>query len=280
MFGLICTDNLTRLWKLQSLGSLPARLATLVQSTEVAMSLMPSRSVNSYESSDDEGMVPRNSASPQKPATSAEQFSFDQDDAVTLHVGPTEHVLLAHGSFITRNSDFFTTALKKEWAEGQTRVIKLPEESPQVVSHYLNYTYTKSLPADTISSEPTDTFTERVNEYQELLAELYVLGERLLDTSIQNAVVREIIRLASLPKRMCPAKEAVNIIYRGTTAVSPARRLMTDIELSFGTIHSLEITCEAAFVLDVARAFCARSQIGHKPDSFRNRTLNAGAYGA
>lgn len=166
--------------------------------------------------------------------------SFDQDDAVTLHVGPTEHVLLAHGSFITSNSDFFTTAVRKEWAGGQTRLIKLSEESPQVVSHYLDYTYTKSLPADTISSEPADTFTERVNGYQELLAELYVLGERLLDTSIKNAVIREIIRLASLPKRMCPTKVAVNTIYRGTTAVARARQLMTAIQLSFGTIYSLD----------------------------------------
>lgn len=101
--------------------------------------------VNPNDSSDDEGMVSRNSASSPKPDAPVEQFSFsfDHNDAVTLHVGPNEHVLLARGSFITRNSDFFTTALKKEWTQGQTRVIKLPEEHPQVVSHYLNYTYTK-----------------------------------------------------------------------------------------------------------------------------------------
>lgn len=213
-----------------------------------------------------------------KAPTTNVTYSFDHDDAVTLHVGPTEHVLLAHGSFVTRDSDFFTTALKKKWAEGQTRVIKLPEERPEVVSHYLNYTYTKALPSHTVSWEPADTFTERSNEYQVLLAELYVLGERLLDTSIRNAAIEETIRLPWLPKRMCPSKDAANIIYRGTTAESPARRLMTDIQLSFGTTSSLDITCDAAFVLDVARAFCLNAQIGKNPSSFRHQTLEVEYY--
>ena len=118
--------------RLQSLGSLPARLKALAQSTQVAMSMLPSLLVDVNELSDDGVKVSRNSASSPKPAASVEQFSFDHDDAVTLHVGPAEHVLLAHSSFIIRNSDLFTTALKKEWAEGQTRVIKLPEQRPQV----------------------------------------------------------------------------------------------------------------------------------------------------
>lgn len=247
------------------------------------MSQRSSPSINFTDSSGDEQHVPFlfKSASSLKTAApvAQEQFSFDHDDAVTLHVGPTEHVLLAHGSFITRNSDFFTTALKKEWAEGQTRVIKLPEERPHVVSHYLNYTYTKALPSNMISSEPADTFAERANEYQELLAELYVLGERLLDKPIKKAIIREIVRLASLPKRICPTIDATNTIYRGTTAESPARRLMTDIQLAFGTTLSLDAASDAAFVLDVARAFSFKAQTNQQPGSFRKRTFNAAAYG-
>ena len=116
--------------------------------------------------------------SSKSPATNI-NCTFDQDDTVTLHVGPAEHAILAHGNFISRRSEFFKAALKKEWAEGQTRVIKLPDEDPQVVTHYLSYTYSKFLPADMISSDPAETFTGRLDEYRELLAEIYVLGRRL-----------------------------------------------------------------------------------------------------
>lgn len=53
--------------------------------------------------------------------------SFDKTDLVTLLVGPNEHEIAVYGIFLTRSSEFFKAALKKEWVEGQTRVIKLPE---------------------------------------------------------------------------------------------------------------------------------------------------------
>jgi hypothetical protein len=53
--------------------------------------------------------------------------SFDQDDAVTLHVSHDEHAIFTHGNIISRRSDFFKAALKKKWTEGQTRIIKLPD---------------------------------------------------------------------------------------------------------------------------------------------------------
>lgn len=105
-------------------------------------------------------------------SNSVESFNFDGDDAVTLHVGSREHVLLAHASFITRDSEFFRAALKKEWKEGQTRVIKLPEDQPQVVSHYLNYTYTKKLPVDMIPSDILSGDYEQPDEYFAMLAKL------------------------------------------------------------------------------------------------------------
>jgi hypothetical protein len=188
--------------------------------------------------------------------------SFDEDDAVTLHVGPTEHAILAHGNFISRRSEFFKAALKKEWAEGQTRIVKLPDEDPQVVAHYLSYTYSKCLPTDIFSADFMGTFPEESDEYYQLLAELYVRGERLLDETIRGAIIKEFIRLTSLTdkssQRYCPMKEAVSIIYRGTTAGSPARRLTVDIHLAYGTTKWLDSTCEASFVLDVAQRFYAK----------------------
>ena len=165
---------------------------------------------------------PRANLSEQHLTSPSLQASFDQDDAITLHVNPTEHAILAHGNFISRRSEFFKAVLKKELAEGQTRVIKLPDEDPQVLTHYLSYTYSNCLPTDIVTADFLGTFPEESDECYQLLAELYVLGERLLDETIRGALIKEILRLAKLidkdPKQYHPKGEAVNIIYRGTTA--------------------------------------------------------------
>lgn len=81
-----------------------------------------------------------------KPSATGLNFSFDQDDAVTLLVGPSERAILAHGNYLARKSDFCEAALKMDWKEGQTRAIKLPDECPQFLTHYLNYAYIQTLP--------------------------------------------------------------------------------------------------------------------------------------
>jgi hypothetical protein len=206
--------------------------------------------------------------------TPAPKFMFYQDDAVTLHTGPTGHAMLAHASYIARNSDFFKAALKKDWIEGQTRVIKLPEERPDIVSHYLNYAYSKVLP--TVSdSDSTTTPNFNTEQYYELLAELYVLGECLQDHSIRTAVIESSVRSwEHLHSITVPA----SIIYRGTTAGSPARRLVVDLFLAHGEGFKLDNTCEADFLLDVARAFCVKAETYAVPGSFRDRSLNAADY--
>lgn len=186
-------------------------------------------------------------------------FTFDRNDAVTLLVGPSEHAILAHGTFISYRSDYFKTALKKEWAEGQTRTITLADECPRIMSYYLTYTYTNKLPTNVFKSTSMSTFTEKSDEYYELLAELYVLGERLLENSIRAEVIKEIIRLVELSdkdgKLYYPKKEPANIIYRGTTAGSPARLLMVDVHQTSGTTEWLDSTCEPDLLLDVAERF-------------------------
>ena len=219
---------------------------------------------------------------PSKSPTTNVNCTFDQDDAVTLHVGPEEHAILAHGNFISRRSDFFKAALKKEWAEGQTRIIKLPDEDHQVVTHYLSYTYSKCLPTDIFTTDFMGTFPDESDEYYQLLAELYVLGERLLDETIRGALIKEILRLTKLTdkesKHYYPKGEAVNIIYRGTTAASPARRLMVNFHVAYGITKSFDPTCEAGFVLDVVQHLYNRMPSCSSVSTLRESQLDASDY--
>jgi hypothetical protein len=211
--------------------------------------------------------------SPSESAAMTPPVSFAHDDMVKLLVGNTEYVLIAHASYITRNSDVFQAALKKDWTEGQTIVIKLPEERPDVVSHYLNYTYSKALPSVFDSASTNPKFES--DRYYELLAEIYVLGERLQDRSVRTAVIESSVRSWEY---LISIKEPANIIYRGTTAGSPARRLVVDLFLAYGEDFQLDTTCEADFLLDVARAFCAQAALYADPTGFRDHPLNAADY--
>ena len=69
----------------------------------------------------------------------ATSYNFSHDDIITLIVGPEEVKMSVHGAYLTRDSEFFKAALKKEWVKDETRVIKLPEEDPVMMAHYMTF---------------------------------------------------------------------------------------------------------------------------------------------
>ena len=163
--------------------------------------------------------------------TSAPAFAsaFAQHDTVTLFIGPDAEPLVAHKSFIVRNSEFFSAAMKKVWAEGQKRIIKLPEEDVAIMTSYLTFAYGHQLPTSTITAAPSGGFD--AGQWQ-LLVELYLVGDRMLDKHIQNAVIKEILRLSKLPDKrggvhFMPAS-VVNMCFDATTEQSPLRWLIID----------------------------------------------------
>jgi hypothetical protein len=210
-------------------------------------------------------------------------FSFNKSDVVTLLAGPDEHELIVYESCITRNSDFFRAAMKKEWTEGQTRTIKLPEEDCiETLTHYLNYAYSQKLPTDRITAVASTGFPEGT---WTTLANIYVLGERMLDQSVQHAVIKELTRLPKLTceanksnKSFSPNAEAISLIYDGTTAGSPARRLMVDYHVARGYESWLGAHHHAAFVLDLAKALQNKITSGASYSSFRSAVLAADDY--
>jgi hypothetical protein len=79
-------------------------------------------------------------------------------------------------------------------------------------------------------------------------------------------------------KRHFPTKEAVNIIYNGTSAGSPARRLMVNIHVSYGNTKWFNSTCDAVFVLDVTQSLYAKFEGKTYISEVRPDTLNASDY--
>jgi len=173
-----------------------------------------------------------------KPGTTMAKpsFSLREDDLVTLLVGLDEQKFVVHKSCITRTSDFSKAAMKEEWTEGQTRIVKLPEETCiESFLNYLNYAYHKKLPTEDVQIRADGGFAE--SPYGEL-ANIYVIGERMLDQSLKNAVAREYARLASIQSSNgshgYPGQQCITRIYEGTTRGSPMRRMMVDFAVTHG----------------------------------------------
>lgn len=119
--------------------------------------------------------------------------AYAQHGTVTIIVGPHEEPLVSHESYMTKNSEFFKAAMKKEWTEVQTRTIKLPEDDLETITNYLTFTYGGDLPTSKLS----EGFL-RVGVW-DLLAKLYIFGERILGRCIRNTVVDEIVRISHVP---------------------------------------------------------------------------------
>lgn len=83
--------------------------------------------------------------------------SFHPDTMVTLLVGHEEQEMTVHGDRLARNSACFRAALRQEWLEGQTRTVKLPDESQAIVQHYIEYVYSGELPANTLTKDADKT---------------------------------------------------------------------------------------------------------------------------
>lgn len=210
-------------------------------------------------------------------------YQFNADNLVPLLVGPDQQRMVVHKRFITQTSEFLVGRLQQELAEGQTHTIKLPEETPELMAHYLDWVYTAELPSREFSFFST-TADQKVAAYN-LLAELYVLGERRLDSSFRNAVTAEIVRLrpSQFGLHECQLFQQgkmVNTIYEGTSAGSPARRLMVDLSLKFGCPQCLTEVSEKAFLLDLTHAFfvVVGSPRGVESKRERELELRAGDY--
>lgn len=210
--------------------------------------------------------TPRRSAAGRPPWEPTPPSSFGRDTIITLLVGTDEQELIAHKHFV-RHSAFFQTALQKTWAEGQTSIVKLPEEKPEIVAAYLDYSYSGKLP-----TESTTLVISNANAYN-VLADLYVLGERLQDKKVRNAIADEVLKFNGIYVKGTihenPMDYAITTIYDSTTEGHPARRLLVDLFLYKGEWRWVREISQNDFLVDVATASMAELTVKFYPVDFR-----------
>lgn len=130
-----------------------------------------------------------------------------------------------------------------------------------MMAHYLAHVYSAVLPIHLFAQYSRNTGA--VNGY-ELLAELYVLGERMLDSSIREAVLKQMVQLGNsswiYSAAWAPPTKSINTIYTGTTAGSPARRLLVDLNVSFGRTDWNTADADHEFLFDLTQAMITSIQ--------------------
>lgn len=143
---------------------------------------------------------------------------------LTIRVGkePFRIDFVAHQSVLTSRSEFFRAAMTGNWSEANSRVVKLPEDSPPIVALYLNYIYTGQLTTMRKTEEELSTLQVQecvvyVNmEYHDLFP-LYILAEKFQDAAAKNAALiaaPDVTSSKCADKRwVVPSFEMVNRVY-------------------------------------------------------------------
>lgn len=149
-------------------------------------------------------------------------------------VGPNKEAFYIHESVIRKRGTFFDAAFKKEWKEGQERVVELSEDDADHFRLYVQWLYGGKV----FCKEQT-----RRNHYK--IAGLYALGEKVLDCEFQDNVMNAMLAACHdenadfeehPSSRAFPGEKAIAVVYEGTPANCPMRRLLVDYYVYFGGI--------------------------------------------
>lgn len=199
---------------------------------------------------------------------------FDKGDSVALIVGPEKRELLVHANYISRRSAFFEASLKKEWLEGQTRTVALPEDDYDVVTGYLKFIYSGRLDTPLVHVSTTNhTKEEHTAQFLEL-AKLYVLGNKLIDDDVKTAIIRELhgffVECCAMKHCHClPDHRFFNTIYSGTTTTDPLRMLSMSAFMSQGHTEDVSKQYHSDFTSVVLCAFVELATRDRQPKDYR-----------
>ncbi|KAK3700452.1 hypothetical protein LTR37_015956 [Vermiconidia calcicola] len=196
------------------------------------------------------------------------------DTPVKIVVGSVEAEVsfCVHPALLQKHSNIFEAALKKEWTSGQQRIVDLWEENPDTFTLYAQWLYTGKL---FTKREPASTSYKRY-------AELYVLGEKLIDRTFQNRVMDATVAAKREPdengRKYRPNASLSSIVYSGTPKGSPLRRFMVDCYLRSGASGSIQQHADEPdkvdheFLMDLSAALLANrgASKSHLEEKYRH----------
>jgi hypothetical protein len=152
------------------------------------------------------------------------------------------------------------------WAEKEQRLVKLPEDDPEIFAIYFNLVYTNR--TATILSAVSPRERKEIGAEFDLLAKLYVLAEKLQDKNAKNTIVKALkatsLESDSAGNSYLPGWKTILIIYAGTTSGSLARESLVGLYAmeNLGLVNLVKDADKVpkVFLIDMAVAFQLESE--------------------
>ena len=153
-------------------------------------------------------------------------------------VGREEVKFVVHQDAVCKRSKFFAATFSKRWNDAQTP-IKLPEDSAETFSRYLEHVYGGNLDKYMTHGNHTEKLTTddergsyvmpfRQSEVPvERLVRLYALSDKLGDLDLANEVM-DTIYVFHDDSETLPSPDIVRLVWDTTPENSPLHRYMRD----------------------------------------------------
>ncbi|KAL6705330.1 hypothetical protein ACN47E_007140 [Coniothyrium glycines] len=153
-----------------------------------------------------------------------------------------------HSGVLSTSSKFFKNAIKDVWQHDGSKAIDLSDVNSTVFDLYIQWLYTGR-----ITKDPPSKLNHGM--YQ---AQVYVLGEKIMDVQLQNAVLATIITDLidwGVESTVWSTSQAiVALIYDGTPSNNPARKLLVDMWKRNATVV---LEQDATFLASMCNEFLA-----------------------
>ncbi|RAK77502.1 BTB/POZ domain-containing protein [Aspergillus fijiensis CBS 313.89] len=153
-----------------------------------------------------------------------------QGRTIEIVVGDEQKIYNVHEGLVRASSPFFEKALAGEWKESAQRTIQLRDDEPEIVALYIHWLYCGKLAV--CCGEPGRIPN---SEYLDLV-KAYVLGDKILDTLFQDAIVDAIVESRRSTGQdetsSYPFGEALEYAYNRLAETAPILELFVDMYVS------------------------------------------------
>jgi hypothetical protein len=148
-----------------------------------------------------------------------------------------------------------------KWPEGDTGVVKLPEDRPDMFRTYTAWLYRMPIIDTIIPGTPSEEFTHAQTAHAlYYLIDAYIFGDKILDNDFCDMVIDTL--MSQCEKSNKYPVLGVERICNISALDAPQRKLMTDIVISRGspawfTLEGVYRSMDAKYFLDIISGLLA-----------------------
>jgi hypothetical protein len=181
---------------------------------------------------------------------------------------------------LIEHSAFFRAACRNGWKEATSRVIPVPDVDPDMFRAYLYWVHRKQIAFDILETDDDENPAGDLEVQHALndLFELWLLGDRLSDTTLRNRVMDALLYIIreygpwieDNAEAITP--ETVSLIWSRTAGHRAIRRLVVDYYALYGWSHEVMLfvdECGTDFKQDLLLRILELARTGDR-GSLRN----------